>query len=614
VSEHGNVFMREIAEHLVEALAAAGQSAELVVDRLPGDAPPLDQLVVAPHEFFGLFPAPEADRIAAAARSVCINTEQPGTPFFDLAMHYAAHGPGVLDISPFALDSIRRTGLPAVHLPLGHVASIDRWHGVDQAPREVDIAFLGGRTPRREAFLGGAAGELWEWRTDLRLFSWHRPARDSTPSFTVGDDKYARLADTRILLNVHRDEAPYFEWARVVEAIANGCVIATETSVGIEPLVPGTHLLMAPLDTLAEQAVALAFDEPRRAAMAKAAYEVLVDELDQRVLVTGALDALAAEMKASRRSRPAISLPKPRPRRAAPAPSPTGEQQFADHTAARLKQAVIAQMGTIRAIEASLAVARHGAADHVDETTTPTFGAAEPEVTVVIPLYNQGHYLAAAIDSVIAASSRSPRCDIVVVDDHSTDDSLAVAHHLLVERAWFPITVVARAANGGLPVARNTGFGRARGRYLFALDADNLVYPNGLAVLAEHLDRAPADVVAAYGLLERFDETGSLGLTSHLPWDVDLLVHGAYIDAMAMFRRDAWQRLGGYADVAGIYGWEDYDLWLTIAEAGQRADLVGRFVGRYREQAGSMRRISDIDMATNFVTLRERHPRLPWPS
>jgi hypothetical protein len=179
------------------------------------------------------------------------------------------------------------------------------------------------------------------------------------------------------------------------------------------------------------------------------------------------------------------------------------------------------------------------------------------------------------------------------------------------------VRMTAASANATIryaTIARNTGFGRARGRSVFALDADNQVYPNGLAVLAEHLDRAPADVVAAYGLLERFDETGSLGLTSHLPWDVDLLVHGAYIDAMAMFRRDAWQRRGGYADVAGIYGWEDYDLWLTIAEAGQRADLVGRVVGRYREQAGSMRRISDIDMATNFVTLRERHPRLPWPS
>ena len=96
--------------------------------------------------------------------------------------------------------------------------------------------------------------------------------------------------------------------------------------------------------------------------------------------------------------------------------------------------------------------------------------------------------------------------------------------------------------------------------------------------------------------------------------DVDLLVHGAYIDAMAMVRREAWEQLGGYADDVSVYGWEDYDLWLAAAERGWRADLVGRIVGRYREQPGSMRRISDIDMTTNFVTLRERHPRLPWPS
>ncbi len=90
-------------------------------------------------------------------------------------------------------------------------------------------------------------------------------------------------------------------------------------------------------------------------------------------------------------------------------------------------------------------------------------------------------------------------------------------------------------------------------------------------------------------------------------------MRGAYIDALAMIRIEAWREVGGYED-PGFYGWEDYDLWLALAERGRRASLVTSVVGRYREQAGSMRRISDIDMASNFVTLRERHPRLPWPS
>ncbi|MCX6520307.1 MAG: glycosyltransferase [Actinobacteria bacterium] len=643
VSERGNVFMREIADHLVEALVAGGRPAEVVTDRLPEPlapgADPLCQLVVAPHEFFVLFPASEVDLAGAAAHAVCINTEQQGTPFFDLSMQYARRGRVVLDINTHSLGAIRRLGLPAVHLPLGYVPSMDRWTADRDRPRSIDLAFLGGRTPRREQFIGGAAGQLWEWRTDLRFFSWHRPALAGQATFTSGDDKYERLADTRILLNVHRDTEPYFEWARVVEAVANGCVIATETSVGIEPFRAGEHLVMTALDDLVEQAVALSFDEPRRARMADSAYEVLTTALHQRVLVDRALAAAADAIAAAPTgpSGAALSattsaalgavtrhLPARRHSRTLTAPAaPTADRQMLEKTARDLKQAFLDQMRTIRAIERSLAALRHGDPDHVAVTTTPAADsiattvdvAGAPVVSVVIPLFNQGHYLRDAIHSVVSAA-HDPELpiEVVIVDDHSTDSSLRVAQQLLEELPWLPITLVARAANGGLPTARNTGFARARGRYVFALDADNLLYPNGLVALARHLDDAPDDVVAAYGLLERFDETGALGLTSHLPWDPDLLVHGAFIDAMAMFRKDAWLELGGYSAGDGIYGWEDYDLWLATAERGRRASLVTSVVGRYREQPGSMRKISDIDMATNFVTLRERHPRLPWPS
>ena len=113
------------------------------------------------------------------------------------------------------------------------------------------------------------------------MFSWHRPILGGGPTFLAGDAKYAELAGTRILLNVHRSDDPYFEWARVIEAVANGCVVVTETSTGTAPFVPGVHFVQAPLEYLAEQAVALALDEPRRAAIADAAYETLRGRLDQ---------------------------------------------------------------------------------------------------------------------------------------------------------------------------------------------------------------------------------------------------------------------------------------------------------------------------------------------
>lgn len=296
-------------------------------------------------------------------------------------------------------------------------------------------------------------------------------------------------------------------------------------------------------------------------------------------------------------------------------PAMTADRQMLVRTAKDLKEAYLAQVAAVQSIERSLAIARFGDADHTESFTSPAYAQTDPDVSVVVPLFNQGSFLTDAIDSVVAcAGVDHPTIELIIVDDHSTDDSLAVARQLLHEREWLPWLLVGRAANGGPSAARNTGFARARAPYVFALDADNVLYPNGLRVLAECLDHAPDTTVAAYGMLERFDETGTLGLTSHLPWDPELLVIDGYIDTMALFRRQAWSELGGFAEPTGVGGWEGYDLWLTAAEGGWRADLVTQVVGRYREHPGSMRTISGIDLATNFVALRERHPRLAWPS
>src|SRR4029078_4632749 len=115
VSARGNVYMREIAEHLVEALVQIGRPGELVIDDLPtvGETP-LANLVVAPRDLFTLSAAPETARRRAAATSISINTEQPGTPFFDRAMTYATLGRLVFDINPHSLERITRVHVSCV--------------------------------------------------------------------------------------------------------------------------------------------------------------------------------------------------------------------------------------------------------------------------------------------------------------------------------------------------------------------------------------------------------------------------------------------------------------------------------------------------------------------
>ncbi|HEY4609576.1 MAG TPA: glycosyltransferase family 2 protein, partial [Ilumatobacteraceae bacterium] len=590
-----NVYMREIAEHLVEALAQLCRRGEVVIDDLPEAADaPLTNLVVAPHEFFTLSAASEPDRRRAAAASISINTEQPGTPLFDVAMTYATLGKLVFDIDPRSVDVVRRLQVPAVHLPLGCTPSMDAWGGGD-SHRGIDFSFAAGRAPRRQCLLAGAGGMLWEWNTDLRF---------------VPAGKPAELAKTRIMLNMHAGNEPYFEWAGVVDAIANGCAVVSENSVGFEPLVPGVHFLMAPFDYLAEQAIALAFDEPRRAAMADEAYKLAATTLAQSQLLDSALAeaerALATGDSTARRPR----QPK-RPRKELIAVT---THPF-DKTASDLKAAYTTQLAMSRSIEATIATMTYGDRDYAEVSSTSAWDEFEPEVTVVIPVFNNGHFLGEAVHSVAAAAGESgPRAEVVIVDDHSTDDSRATAERLLDDVDWFPARLVARAANGGASVARNTGVATGRADFVFTLDADCSIYPTALRKLLVHLASAPRDVVAAYGILELFDGSGSVGLTSHLPWDPAMLMQTAEIDAMALYRRDEFIELGGFPSAPELHGWEHHDLWLSLAERGQRAELVRSIVGRRRTRGGQKSTLREVDVASTFVELRARHPRLPWPS
>jgi glycosyltransferase involved in cell wall biosynthesis len=96
-----------------------------------------------------------------------------------------------------------------------------------------------------------------------------------------------------------------------------------------------------------------------------------------------------------------------------------------------------------------------------------------PLVSVIVPTYNYGHYIADALESILAQTMSD--FEVVVVDDGSTDDTPAV-----LARLTDPRLRVFRQANAGTAVARNRGRAEAGGRYITWLDADDTWQPTFL--------------------------------------------------------------------------------------------------------------------------------------
>lgn len=96
--------------------------------------------------------------------------------------------------------------------------------------------------------------------------------------------------------------------------------------------------------------------------------------------------------------------------------------------------------------------------------------------SVVIPLYNKEKYVEHAIRSVLAQTNHN--YEIIVVDDGSTDDSLAIVQTIKSERL-----MVFTQPNQGVSVARNCGIAHAKGEYISFLDADDFWYEDYLETI-----------------------------------------------------------------------------------------------------------------------------------
>lgn len=217
--------------------------------------------------------------------------------------------------------------------------------------------------------------------------------------------------------------------------------------------------------------------------------------------------------------------------------------------------------------------------------------ATEATVTVVIPCYNYARYLRQAVASVLSQAAVS--VDVIIVDDASTDDSLALARELASRHR--SVSVIAHAYNTGPVETFNDGLARASGEFLARLDADDLLTP-GCLKRAVDVMRAYPSVGLVYGHPLHF--TGDLMPAARSEatrwtvwpgrhWLADRCRFGVNVitSPEVLMRKSVVDQVGGQLPLAHTH---DMEMWLRMSAFCDVGYVHGVDQAWHREHAESL--------------------------
>jgi hypothetical protein len=199
-----------------------------------------------------------------------------------------------------------------------------------------------------------------------------------------------------------------------------------------------------------------------------------------------------------------------------------------------------------------------------------------PRVSVIMPVFNGGRFLAAAVESVLKQSFDD--FELIAIDDGSTDQSAALLSEF--SRSDDRIRLISQA-NAGIVVTLNRALESARGEYIARMDADDVAVPSRFARQVTFLDAHP-DVAVVGSAIRLIDEEGRTIRDVDYPLapaavSTSLIEVGcALAHPAVMMRRSDVAGAGGYRSACRHA--EDYDLWLRISESRSLANLPDRLL------------------------------------
>ncbi|WP_194711693.1 glycosyltransferase family 2 protein [Noviherbaspirillum soli] len=225
-----------------------------------------------------------------------------------------------------------------------------------------------------------------------------------------------------------------------------------------------------------------------------------------------------------------------------------------------------------------------------------------PKVSVIIPCFNQGSYLAEAVIS--AKLAYSGPLEVIIIDDGSTEPK--IERWLKEAQNLGDFVKVVRQKNLGLSGARNTGISLATGEFIQLLDSDDILVPQKIDsqvahfLVAENLDVSVGNFLLCDDRRDVFSKPDeaianfSLKIEDFLYcWERGFVIpiH------CALFRRDL---LANNPFDESARAKEDWLFWCRIVSGGARLSYINRHFAIYRQHASSMRR-SYVSMGKTWL-------------
>jgi len=228
-----------------------------------------------------------------------------------------------------------------------------------------------------------------------------------------------------------------------------------------------------------------------------------------------------------------------------------------------------------------------------------------PLVTVVVPCYNYGHYLAEALNSVVAQTYR--RFEIIIINDGSTDHTAEVVDEFIRNHPNFPAHLICQPNSGQPAISRNKAIEQAAGAFILPLDADDALAPGMIAACVDLLEKN-RDVAIAY--TDRQDFGGSAQVVPAGDYDFHRLKYANQISYCALFRKKVWTEVGGFR--TNVKGLEDWDFWIAAGCRGFTGRRIPRPLFRYRRHHTGLYQEALKDFRTKFAQIvlnnREAYP------